>query len=221
MASRRWTVVGVFDADGSAYDSELWIDANDLVQAFHRWNAFSSVTVRLKSPENVRAFVADMDRDVRLKLEAKPEPQYFSEMSDAGKPMQILGQAITVILTVGAVFAAMNTMYSAIAGRSAEIGTLRAIGYRRREILASFQLEAILLTLLGGALGSACAFLFFNGMQSGATSMTTFSDVSFAFAVTPALMGQGLGFSLVMGILGGVLPAWRASRIPITQAMRG
>jgi putative ABC transport system permease protein len=220
MASRRWTVVGVLDGDGSAFDSEIWIDANDLVQAFHRWNAFSSVTVRLRGPGNVPAFIADMERDVRLRLEAKTEPQYFAEMGDAGKPMQILGQIITVILTVGAIFAAMNTMYSAIAGRTSEIGTLRALGYRRREILASFQWEAILLTLLGGALGCGCAF-FFNGMQAGATSMTTFSDVGYAFAVTPALVGQGLAFSLVMGILGGFLPAWKASRIPIIEAMRG
>ena len=220
MASRRWTVVGVFDGDGSAFDSEMWIDADDLVQAFRRWNAFSSVLVRLEHPEDAPAFIAEMDRDVRLKLEAKPEPRYFAEMGDAGKPMQILGQIITVILTVGAIFAAMNTMYSAIAGRTAEIGTLRALGYRRREILASFQWEAILLTLLGGALGCACAF-FFNGMQTGATSMNTFSDVGYAFAVTPALVAQGLAFSLVMGILGGFLPAWRASRIPIVEAMRG
>lgn len=219
MASRRWTVVGVFDGDGSAFDSEIWIDANDLVQAFRRWNAFSSITVRLRGPEHVPAFIADVERDVRLKLEAKTEPQYFAEIGDAGKPMQILGQIITAILTVGAIFAAMNTMYSAIAGRTAEIGTLRALGYRRREILASFQWEAILLTLLGGLLGCGGAF-FFNGMQTGATSMTTFSDVSFAFAVTPVLVGQGLAFSLVMGILGGFLPAWKASRIPILEAMR-
>ena len=220
MASRRWTVVGVFDGEGSAFDSEIWIDANDLTQAFRRWNAFSSVLARLRHAENAPAFIAEMERDVRLKLEAKTEPQYFSEMGDAGKPMQILGQIITVILTIGAIFAAMNTMYSAIAGRTAEIGTLRALGYRRREILASFQWEAILLTLLGGALGCGCA-LFFNGMQSGATSMMTFSDMSYAFAVTPALVGQGLAFSLIMGILGGFLPAWRASRIPIVEAMRG
>ncbi len=219
MASRRWKVVGVFDGDGSAFDSEIWIDANDLVQAFRRWNAFSSVTVRLRGPEHVPAFIADVERDVRLKLEAKTEPQYFAEIGDAGKPMQILGQIVTAILTVGAIFAAMNTMYSAIAGRTAEIGTLRALGYRRREILASFQWEAILLTLLGGLLGCGGAF-FFNGMQTGATSMTTFSDVSFAFAVTPVLVGQGLAFSLVMGILGGFLPAWKASRIPILEAMR-
>lgn len=220
MASRRWTVVGVFDGDGSAFDSEIWIDANDLTQAFHRNNAFSSVLVRLRSPESAPAFIAEMESDVRLKLEAKTEPRYFAEMGDAGKPMQILGQIITVILTVGAIFAAMNTMFSAIAGRTAEIGTLRALGYRRREILASFQWEAILLTLLGGALGCAGATLF-NGMQTGATSMNTFSDVGYAFAVTPALVAQGLAFSVVMGILGGFVPAWKASRMVIIEAMRG
>ncbi len=220
MASRRWKVVGVFDGSGSAFDSEIWIDANDLVQAFHRWNAFSSVMVRMRHPEDAPAFIAEMERDVRLKLEAKTEPRYFEEMGDAGRPMQILGQIITMILTVGAIFAAMNSMYSAIAGRTPEIGTLRALGYRRREILASFQWEAILLTLLGGVLGCGCAF-FFNGLQTGATSMATFSDVGYAFAVTPALVGQGLAFSLVMGILGGFLPAWKASRMPITEAMRG
>jgi putative ABC transport system permease protein len=220
MASRRWTVVGVFDGNDSAFDSEVWGDADDLVQAFHRWNAFSSVVVRLRHAEDAPAFIADMDRDVRLKLEARTEPRYFAEMGDAGKPMQILGQIITVILTVGAIFAAMNTMYSAVAGRTAEIGALRAIGYRRREILASFQWEAILLTLLGGLLG-CCGALLFNGVQTGATSMNTFSDMGYAFAVTPALVGQGLAFSLVMGILGGFLPAWRASRMPIVEAMRG
>lgn len=220
MASRRWTVVGIFDGDGSAFDSEIWIDANDLTQAFHRNNAFSSVLARMRRPENAPAFIAEMENDVRLKLEAKTEPRYFAEMGDAGKPMQILGQIITVILTVGAIFAAMNTMFSAIAGRTSEIGTLRALGYRRREILASFQWEAILLTLLGGALGCFGA-TFFNGMQTGATSMNTFSDVGYAFAVTPALVGQGLAFSVVMGILGGFIPAWKASRMVIVEAMRG
>ena len=127
-----------------------------------------------------------------------------------------------MILTVGAIFAAMNTMYLRRRGpHFAEIGALRAIGYRRREILASFQWEAILLTLLGGAAGMLQAPSCFNGVQTGATSMNTFSDMGYAFAVTPVLVAQGLAFSLVMGILGGFLPAWRASRMPIVEAMRG
>ena len=134
--------------------------------------------------------------------------------------MQILGQIITVILTIGAIFAAMNTMYATVASRTSEIGTLRAIGYRRREILASFQWEAILLTALGG-LGGAALSLLFNGARTGTVNMNTWSDVSYAFAVTPALMAQGVGFSVIMGIVGGFLPAWRASRLPVTEAMRG
>ena len=128
--------------------------------------------------------------------------------------------AIAVIfLTLGAAFAAMNTMYAAVSSRIAEIGTLRAIGYRRREILASFQWEAILLTFLGGLAGAALS-LAFNGTRSGTVNMNTWSDVSYAFAVTPALLAQGVGFSVLMGIVGGFLPAWKASRMPITEAMR-
>ena len=220
MAGRKWRVVGVFDGDGSAFDSEIWADAEDVLQAFRRWNAFSSVVARLRSLDAVPAFIQDMEGDVRLKLEAKPEPGYFAELSSAGRPMQILGGIITVVLTVGAVFAAMNTMYAAVGGRTSEIGTLRAIGYRRREILASFQWEAILLTALGGLLGALLS-LAFDGRSSGTTNLATFSDVSYAFTVTPALMAQGFVFSLLMGILGGFLPAWRASRLPVTEAMRG
>jgi len=220
MAGRSWKVVGVFDGDGSVFDSEIWTDVADLRQAFKRYGMNSSMAVRLRSAADVPAFIKDMEKDVRLKLEAKPEPAYFADLGDAGRPMQILGQIITVILTIGAVFAAMNTMYATVAGRTPEIGTLRALGFRRREILASFQWEAILLTALGGLLG-ACLSLLFNGTRTGAVSMMTWSDVSYAFAVTPELMAQGVAFSVLMGIAGGFLPAWRASRIPVTEAMRG
>jgi len=220
MAGRFWKVVGVFDGDGSVFDSEIWTDVADLRQAYRRFSANSSMVVRLRSARDVPAFISDMEKDVRLKLEAKAEPDYFADLGDAGRPMQILGQIITVILTIGAVFAAMNTMYATVAGRTPEIGTLRAIGFRRREILASFQWEAILLTGLGGVLGAGLSLLF-NGTRTGTVNMNTWSDVSYAFAVTPSLMGQGVAFSILMGIAGGFLPAWRASRIPVTEAMRG
>jgi putative ABC transport system permease protein len=220
MAGRSWKVVGTFDGGGSVFDSEIWTDVADLRQAFHRYSANSSMAVRLRSAADVPAFVEDMEKDVRLKLEAKAEPAYFADLGDAGRPMQVLGQIITVILTIGAVFAAMNTMYANVAGRTAEIGTLRDLGFRRRQILASFQWEAILLTGLGGVLGAALSLLF-NGTRTGTVNMNTWSDVSYAFAVTPDLMLQGVGFSILMGIFGGFLPAWRASRIPITEAMRG
>lgn len=218
MAGRSWKVVGVFDGDGSVFDSELWTDVGDLRQAFRRYGVNSSMAVRLRSAADAPAFIQDMEKDVRLKLEAKTEPAYFAELGDAGRPMQILGQIITAILTVGAVFAAMNTMYATVAGRTPEIGTLRAIGFRRREILASFQWEAILLTALGGVLGAVLSLLF-NGIRTGSVNMNTWSDVSYAFAVTPDLMAQGVAFSILMGVAGGFLPAWRASRIPVTEAM--
>ncbi|BDU74392.1 ABC transporter permease [Mesoterricola silvestris] len=219
MAGRAWKVVGVFDGDGSVFDSEIWTDVGDLRQAFKRYGNDSSMAVRLRSAADVPAFIQDMEKDVRLKLEAKPEPAYFADLGDAGRPMQVLGQIITLILTVGAVFAAMNTMYATVAGRTPEIGTLRALGFRRREILASFQWEAILLTALGGLAGAFLSLLF-NGIRTGTVNMNTWSDVSYAFAVTPDLMAQGVGFSVLMGVAGGFLPAWRASRIPVTEAMR-
>lgn len=220
MGGRTWTVVGIFDGGGSAFDSEIWAYVEDLMQAYHRYNAFSSVVLRAASPADVPALIRFMETDVRLKLEGKAEPSYFAEQSEAGRPMQILGQVITVILTVGAIFAAMNTMYASVAGRTAEIGTLRAIGYRRREILASFQWEAILLTVLGGVVGAGLSLLF-DGTRTGTVNMNTWSDVSFAFSVTPSLMAQGVGFSILMGLFGGFLPAWRASRLPVTEAMKG
>jgi putative ABC transport system permease protein len=220
MQNREWRVVGIFDGGGSAFESEIWSDVEDLLQAFHREAAYSVAIARVRSAEDAPAFIKEMADDVRLKLEAKTEPVYFAELGDAGRPMQILGNIITVILTVGAIFAAMNTMYAAVAGRTSEIGTLRAIGYRRREILASFQWEAILLTALGGIVAGALSMLF-NGTQTGTVNMNTWSDVSFAFSVTPSLMAQGVGFSVIMGIVGGFLPAWKASRMPVTEAMRG
>jgi len=219
FSGQPWTIVGVFDGSGSAFDSEVWTDVETLMQA-HRRTSYSSLLVRLQTPEQVPGFIQFIDSDKRLKLEGKPEAEYYAQQTEAGKPIQILGNLITVILTVGAIFAAMNTMFAAVASRTAEIGTLRALGYRRVEILASFQWEALMLCALGGLLGAGIA-LGFNGIQTGTTNFETFSDVSFAFAVTPNLMGQGVAFSVLMGVLGGFFPAWRASRIPVTEAMRG
>jgi putative ABC transport system permease protein len=219
MGGRSWEIVGVFEAGGSSFESEVWSDVNDVMQAFKR-ESYSSLVARLSSPDQLKAFTQAVDEDKRLKLEVFGEREYFKELTKAGDPIKILGNLITVILTFGAIFAAMNTMYAAVANRTKEIGTLRAIGFRKREILASFQWEAILLCGAGGILGSVLA-LFANGIQTGTTSFDTFSDVSFAFTITPSLMLQGVAFSLVMGLLGGFLPAWRASRIPLTEAMKG
>lgn len=172
------------------------------------------------APVRFKAFKESVDEDRRLKLDAVSEKAYFTELTKSGDPIRILGNLITLILTVSAIFAAMNTMYAAVSRRTKEIGTLRAIGFRRREILASFQGESILLCGLGGVIGAFLA-LFANGIQTGTTSFQTFSDVSFAFTITPVLILEGVAFSLVMGLLGGFLPAYKASRIPVAEAMKG
>ena len=219
MGGRDWQIVGTFDAGGASYESEVWSNVNDVMQAFRR-ESYSAMLARLESPERVEGFLKAVEDDKRLKLEVIRETDYFKELTKAGDPIKILGNLITLILTGAAIFATMNTMYAAVAGRTKEIGTLRALGFRQREILASFQWESIFLCLTGGLLGSGLA-LFANGIQTGTTSFETFSDVSFAFTITPGLMAQGVAFSLVMGLLGGFLPAWRASRIPLTEAMKG
>ncbi len=219
MGGRDWQIVGTFDAGGSSYESEIWSEVNDVMQAFHR-EAYSSMLARLDSPERLDGFAKAVEDDRRLQLEVIRETAYFKELTKAGDPIKVLGNLITLILTGAAIFAAMNTMYAAVASRTREIGTLRALGFRRREILASFQWESIFLCLAGGVLGSGLALLA-NGIKTSTTSFQTFSDVSFAFTITPGLMAQGVTFSLVMGLLGGFLPAWRASRIPLTEAMKG
>jgi ABC-type antimicrobial peptide transport system permease subunit len=211
-------VVGAFEAQGSAFESEIWTGVDQLMQSRKR-DAYSSMLVRLASPERVPGFILALDSDKRLKLEGHSEVEYYADQTEAGKPIQVLGNLITVILTLGAIFAAMNTMYSSVAGRTAEIGTLRALGFRRVEILASFQWEALMLCGLGGAAGALMA-LAFNGIQTSTVNFQTFSDVSFAFTITPELMAQGVAFSILMGLAGGFFPAWRASRIPVTEAMK-
>ncbi|MBL0211772.1 MAG: ABC transporter permease [Holophagaceae bacterium] len=219
MGGRDWEVVGVFDGGGSSFDSEIWSDVVDVQQAYKR-ESFSSVLARLDTPERFKAFKESVEEDKRLKLDTISEKAYFTELTKSGDPIRILGNLITLILTAGAIFAAMNTMYASVSGRAKEIGTLRAIGFRRREILASFQWESILLCGLGGVVGAFLA-LFANGIQTGTTSFQTFSDVTFAFTITPVLMLEGVAFSLVMGLLGGFFPAWKASRIPVAEAMKG
>ncbi len=219
MGGRTWDIVGAFEAGGSSAESEIWTDVTDLMQAYKR-DSYSTLLARLQDPGRIGEFTKSVDEDKRLKLEVVTERVYFKELTKAGDPIAVLGNLITVILTGGAIFSAMNTMFAAVANRTKEIGTLRALGFRQRDILASFQWEAILLCGAGGVVGAVLS-LFANGIQTGTTSFDTFSDVGFAFTITPALMLQGVAFSLVMGLLGGFLPAWRASRIPLTEAMKG
>lgn len=218
MGGRSWDIVGSFDAKGSSFDSEVWSDVTDVMQAFKR-DVYSTMLVRLKSPNDMDVYMKEVDNEKRLKLEVVPEREYFKELTRAGDPIRIIGNLITVILTIGAMFSAMNTMFASVASRTREVGTLRALGYRRREILASFQWESVLMCFIGG-LGGSLLSLFADGIQTGSTSFDTFSDVSFAFTITLPLIFQGIGFSIIMGVLGGFFPAWRASNIPLTEAMK-
>jgi putative ABC transport system permease protein len=220
--SYRWLVVGHFDASGSAYESEIWTDAKDL-QGQTKRQIFSSIFVRMSDPDAALRYIETVKGDQRLKLEGKTEKKYYEEQMVTGAPIKILAILVGIFTAIGAAFGAMNTMYAQVAARTREIGTLRAIGFSRRAVLASFILEALLLCLIGGVIGTAAAFVLFNLLltkPTGTMNFRTFSEVLFNFRLTPPLMIGGLVFSLAMGLLGGFFPAARAARLKIINALR-
>ena len=220
--SFRWVIVGLFDASGSAYESEIWTDVSDLQQQTKR-NIFSSVFVRLPDAEAASRFIEAIKGDQRLKLEGKTERKYYDEQMITGAPIKALAFIVGFFTAIGAAFGAMNTMYAQVSARTREIGTLRAIGFSRRSILVSFVLEALLLCAVGGVLGVVFTFLVFNlylTQPTGTMNFRTFSEVLFNFRLTPPLIAGGLVFSLAMGLLGGFFPAWRAARLKIVNALR-
>jgi putative ABC transport system permease protein len=220
--SFRWVIVGLFDASGSAYESEIWTDASDLQQQTKR-DIFSSVFVRLPDSDAAVRFIEAIKGDQRLKLEGKTERTYYDEQMITGAPIKALAFIVGFFTAIGAAFGAMNTMYAQVSARTREIGTLRAIGFSRRSILASFVIEALMLCLAGGALGVVFTFLVFNlylTKPTGTMNFRTFSEVLFNFRLTPPLIAGGIVFSLAMGLLGGFFPAWRAARLKIVNALR-
>jgi len=220
--SYRWVVVGHFDASGSAYESEVWTDARDL-QGQTKRQIFSSIFVRTSDSEAAARYIEAVKGDQRLKLEGKTEKKYYEEQMVTGAPIKILAILVGIFTAIGASFGAMNTMYAQVAARTREIGTLRAIGFSRRSVLASFIFEALLLCLIGGVIGTALAFVLFNLIltkPTGTMNFRTFSEVLFNFRLTPPLMIGGLVFSLAMGLLGGFFPAARAARLKIINALR-
>ena len=220
--SFRWVIVGLFDAKGSAYESEIWTDVSNLQQQTKR-NIYSSVFVRLPDSDAAARFIETIKGDQRLKLEGKTERKYYDEQMITGDPIKALAFIVGLFTAIGAAFGAMNTMYAQVSARTREIGTLRAIGFSRRSILTSFVLEALMLCLAGGVLGVIFTFLVFNlflTKPTGTMNFRTFSEVLFNFRMTPPLIAGGLVFALAMGLLGGFFPAYRAARLKITNALR-
>lgn len=218
MGRGSFTVVGIFDARGTAFDSEVWADLNEVKQEFDRGN-YSCATVRAVDGAAVTRLAEYADRDRRLQLKAKDEVQYYAEQTSTAAPVKAFAFFLAITMAIGASFAGMNTMYANVANRVREIGTLRIVGFGPTAILVSFLIESILLSLAGGALGCLLA-LPMNGIATGTTNFASFSEIVFFFDITPALMMKGLLFSVVMGIIGGLPPAWTASRQPLLAALR-
>jgi putative ABC transport system permease protein len=218
LGNQEWTITGVFEA-GDAHDSELWGDV-ETVSATYRRQGYQSVTARLTSPEALDELKAAIAADPRLKVDAKTTSDYYTAQSeDLTRVIKVMGIVIGVIMAIGAVFGALNTMYAAVATRAREIATMRAIGFRGFPVVVSILVETMLLALAGGVLGAAVAWLIFNN-YTVSTLGANFSQVVFAFKVSPALVWSGLKWALAIGFIGGLFPALRAARLPVTTALR-
>ena len=220
-SQNTWQVVGIFDAQGSAAESEIWCDARVLQGAYHRGNSYQSVYVRLERVEGFQAFKDALTTNPQLSVTAIREPEYYAAQSEVLHTIiRTVGIIVAGLMGIGAVFGAVNTMYTAVASRTREIATLRALGFRNFPVVFSVLTEAVVLALIGCAIGGAAAWLAFDGYQTSTMNFQSFSQVAFTFAVTPALLLQALVYSVAMGLLGGLFPAWRAARLPVVIALR-
>jgi ABC-type lipoprotein release transport system permease subunit len=219
LAGREWTVVGVFDSKGSTYDSEIWGDVELFMPVFDR-PVYQSLTLRLAEPSYLAPLKKRLESDPRMDVEVDREDRFYAKQSGQLSTMlRVLGMFVTSIMSLGAIFGALNTMYASVGNRTREIGTLRAIGFSRGAILMSFLIESVLLALLGGALGCLLA-LPVRSFTTGTMSFATFSELAFRFQVTPGMLLAGLAFSAFMGLLGGFLPARKAATMPIVDSLR-
>lgn len=217
----QWTVVGVFDAGGSVLESELWADAAVVQSLFKRENYFQTIRARVDGTDGLVRLQDFVDKDPRLKLEVLSEADYFAKQASRTSDLILyLGWPLAVAMAFGALAGALNTMYSSVAARSVEIGTLRAIGFGAFSTFAGTLVEAMVLAAIGGVVGAASAFLFFDGL-SASTLGGSFTQVVFNFRLTPGLVGQGVALALGVGLLGGLFPAVRAARLPIVDALQG
>jgi putative ABC transport system permease protein len=217
----EWTVVGIFEAGGGIAESEVWADVGVLQPAYRRGSTFQSVYARLDSPAAFTAFKDTLTSDPRLDVKVIRESEYYASQSQVLTGLiRTLGIVITFLMGIGAVFAALNKMYAAVSARTREIATLRALGFRSGPVVISVLAESLLLALIGGGVGAAIAWLAFDGFQTSTLNWSTFSQLSFAFAVTPPLIALGIVCSLLMGLIGGLFPAIRAARLPVASALR-
>jgi len=220
FGTERWTVVGLF-ATGGAADSELWTDAPVVQGAYRRGNSYSVIYGRLNSAADFQAFKDELTTNPQLSVRVEREADYFAEQSEAlATFISVVGYGVALLMALGALFGALNTMYTAVSDRAREIATLRAIGFQPGAVVASVLAEAMLLALIGGVIGAGLSWLLFNGFTVSTLSFTSFTQVVFAFAVTPGLLMQGIAIALVIGLVGGLAPALRAARTPIVSGLR-
>ncbi|HQZ16186.1 MAG TPA: ABC transporter permease [Vicinamibacteria bacterium] len=217
---KRFTVVGVFESRGGAFESEIWGDFNVMGAMFQRGAGSNSVVVRMKDASQIPALDKWIRSQPQMQLQAVPEPKYYSDQAGPlAAILKGLAAFVAFVMGVGAVFGAMNTMYAIVASRTREIGTLRALGFSRFSILSSFVMESVVLATLAGAIGILLAMPM-NGFSTGTAQTQSFSEVAFSFQLTPAILMTGMVFAALMGLVGGLLPALRAARMPITRALR-
>ena len=216
-----WPVVGIFTANGGAAESEIWTDAKVLQEAYNRGDSFQSVSVKLNSPAAFQPFKDSLTSNPQLSVQVSRLSDYYAQQSETMTLLiTILGYIIAVLMAVGAVLGALNTMYSAVAARTREIATLRALGFGGGAVVVSLMLESLLLALAGGVIGGALAYFAFNNFHTSTMNFQSFSQITFAFRVTPELLVRGVVWATVIGLIGGLFPAIRAARLPIASALR-
>lgn len=221
LGNANWTITGIFEDRGSVAESEIWTDATVLQGAYNRGTSYQSMRVKLTSPRAMNAFKDGLSTDPRLNVRVFSEKQYYAEQSKILVTLvSTIGTAIAVLMGLGAIFAALNTMYSAVSARTREIATLRALGFGSEPVIASVLVEALLIGLVGGVLGMIVSYIAFNGVRASTMNFATFSQLTFAFNVTPKLLVLGLAYALILAFIGGLLPSLRARKLPITTGLR-
>lgn len=221
LGQNHWKVVGIFESGGSISESEIWADASVLATVYHRGSSYQNAVVKLASPGNFKSFSDAISTDPRVSVKIVREADYYAEQSKMLDGMvNVLAGIITSLMGLAAIFGALNTMYTAVASRAREIATLEAIGFRGFPILVSVLFESMVLALIGGAVGAIGAWVAFDGIRTATLNWQTFSQVAFAFDVTPSLLMRGIKWAIIIGLIGGLFPAIRAARLPVSVALR-